>query len=360
MRKKGQSLGIRQAAALAVVAAIPCHVGADDQGPVRDRIGIDIHQLTDDARLDLIRDSGMGWVPDDVGDWTAAVTTVVTRYRDDIRYWGIWNEPNTTGFWTGTRQQFIDVIVKPAADAIHAADPDARVVGPELAHFVSSGRVFYEWLLDIFTQAGDRIDILSHHTYPRPLAADHTTITRQLDADTAFGDQPDLWGFLGVHPSLREVLEELGWSGGVWLTEFGWRTTDLSEQQIADNYTGLFNDWLTGDPDRNWIDKLLLYHAQTDEYGIFNPDGSPRAAYFAIYDFIDASDGIIEVPMKDVISMAFPTDQGAVYMLEYTEDVATDSWNSREWSILGNGLVMYAFDDTADSAGKYYRIRKVN
>ncbi|MAE64515.1 MAG: hypothetical protein CMJ18_09625 [Phycisphaeraceae bacterium] len=102
------------------------------------------------------------------------------------------------------------------------------------------------------------------------------------------GADPNLWGFLGIHPSLREVLRELSWNGDVWLTEVGWRTDDHSLQQIADNYTGLFNDWLTGHPDRNWIDKILLYHAADDHYGIFNPDGSTRPAYDAIAGFIDA------------------------------------------------------------------------
>ena len=194
----------------------PVSRGRGSWRPVQDRIGIDIHQLTDDAGLDLIRDSGMGWVrvdfdwwtfnpapgvfdfstldhvvakatarglkiypsigytptwatsgefrtgvPDHVGDWTRAVTTAVTRYRDDIWHWGIWNEPNTTSFWTGTRQQFIDVIVQPAADAIHAADPDALVVGPELAHFVSSKGVFYEWLARLAPQCRLQ-DVIGH------------------------------------------------------------------------------------------------------------------------------------------------------------------------------------------------------
>ena len=60
-------------------------------------------------------------------------------------------------------------------------------------------------------------------------------MTNQLNQNTLFGGNPDWWGFLGVHPSLREVLEQLDWSGDVWLTEVGWRTNDLSEQQVA-NY----------------------------------------------------------------------------------------------------------------------------
>ncbi len=193
---------------LGFAAAALCAADAAGSGiavGVEDRIGIDIHQLSDDARLDRLRDSGLGWVrvdfdwwtfnpapgvfdfsaldvavekatarglkiypsigytpawatsgpvrtgvPNDVSDWTTAVTTAVTRYRDEIQYWGIWNEPNTTAFWTGTRQQFIDSVFKPAADAIHAANPNARVLGPELAHFYSSGRTYYNWLEDIW------------------------------------------------------------------------------------------------------------------------------------------------------------------------------------------------------------------
>lgn len=60
----------------------------------------------------------------------------------------------------------------------------------------------------------------------------------------------------------------------------------MGDQRVADNYTGLFNEWLTHHPDRDWIDKLFLYHAGDDEYGVFNPDGSPRPAYGAIRDFV--------------------------------------------------------------------------
>jgi len=54
---------------------------------------------------------------------------VAARYAGTIQAWGLWNEPNLTQFWSGTRQQFIDVVLKPGADAIHAANPSALVAG---------------------------------------------------------------------------------------------------------------------------------------------------------------------------------------------------------------------------------------
>lgn len=169
-------------------------------------------------------------------------------------------------------------------------------------------------------------------------------------------DYPDLWGFLGFHPSLREVLEELGWSGDVWLTEFGWRTTDLGEQQVADNYMGLFNDWLTGDPDHNWIDKLLFYHAETDEYGIFNPDGSPRAAYSAIRDFIAATRVVpVEViPVHDTARVQFSSTPGVRYGLECSADMTV--WIPIGITITGTGNSMYGFIPTGADTRKVYRL----
>jgi hypothetical protein len=337
----GSRLSFLQASILVALLCIRGNIARALDPNISDRIGIDVHVDSNGAMLDKVRDAGIGWVrvdfdwyqfepskgnfnwstldavvaqarsrglkiypsigytpvwatdgdvrtgvPRNANDWSSAVSAAVGRYKNDIHYWGIWNEPNTTSFWTGTRQQFIDTIVKPGADAIHAADPSAKVLGPELATFFSSGRVWYRWMEDMLAQAGDKIDIISHHTYPRPLSASYTTLTGQLNNDTLVGTNPSAWGFLGIQPSVREVLTGLDWSGPVWLTEFGWPLSDVSEQQVAANYTGIFNDWLTGNSDRNWIDKMFLYHSEPDDYGIFNPDGTPRLAYYAIDSFV--------------------------------------------------------------------------
>jgi hypothetical protein len=97
-------------------------------------------------------------IPRNVADWTDFCTRSVQRYKTSIRAWGFWNEPNLSGSWSGTRQQFIDIILKPGADAVHAADPGTIVAGPDLAHLESGGALWYSWLADIIQQMGGRPD----------------------------------------------------------------------------------------------------------------------------------------------------------------------------------------------------------
>jgi hypothetical protein len=104
-------------------------------------------------------------IPRNVADWTDFCTRSVQRYKTSIRAWGFWNEPNLSGSWSGTRQQFIDIILKPGADAVHAANPDTIVAGPDLAHLESGGALWYSWLADIIQQMGGRLDVVTHHAY---------------------------------------------------------------------------------------------------------------------------------------------------------------------------------------------------
>jgi len=75
--------------------------------------------------------SGNGVVPN-VSDWTTFVRAAVTRYRAapyNVHYYEIWNEPTqAAGFFGGTDQQYVDVILNPAAPIVRAAG--GHVVGP--------------------------------------------------------------------------------------------------------------------------------------------------------------------------------------------------------------------------------------
>lgn len=218
-------------------------------------------------------------------DWENFVYQAVRRYdgrqgRGYVGYWGLWNEPNLSDFYQGTRQQYIHEILRNGADMVRAANPHAKVLGPELAHVNSSA--WWEWLNDCIVQAGDKLDIVTHHVY----GSGYTTPTRRLEQRVWPWDPP----------SVKEVLQQAGWLGKpFWLTEIGWQSGSDEAQQAA-NYTGFLNNWFTGDPARSWIHKVFFYELYDTQlfpdlsWGILGPNPAhARKQAFDAYALFIAS-----------------------------------------------------------------------
>ena len=230
---------------------------------------------------------GQAGVLNNTADLTDVLTRAVQRYQGTIDYWGLYNEPDFDSVWTGSRGEYIDQILKPGADAIHAASPKAKVVGPELSHLGS--HQWHYWLKDCLEQASDKIDIVYHHTY----ADSHSTHNSRLNGDTFFGSSPNYWGW--INPSLREVLEYTGWDGPVWLTEAGWNSDKSGGQPWQAQRLGEFlEDWFGDSPNEDdWLDKVFIYVMSDDPgrdtKGLLEADGTPKLAYHTYADFIAAN-----------------------------------------------------------------------
>ncbi len=59
------------------------------------------------------------------------VSATVKHFAGRVNYWQIWNEPNG-GFWKGTPQQYAQLLAA-AGEAIHQANPNAKVLGLNMA-----------------------------------------------------------------------------------------------------------------------------------------------------------------------------------------------------------------------------------
>ncbi|HEV2852463.1 MAG TPA: beta-galactosidase [Thermoanaerobaculia bacterium] len=228
-------------------------------------------------------------VPRNPDDWRRFCFRAAKRYRRTIQYWGLWNEANLPRFWSGSRQQYIDVILKTGADAIHSGNPTAKVGGPDLAHLTAGDADWYDWLRHSLLEAGDRLDFITHHLYDSDGNRD---VTDKLEDKTTFGGRPSLWD--AVLPSVKEVLRSTGWLGKkpFWLTETGWESARVSEDRQAAYYGGLLDDWLTGRSGRDWVEKIFFYELKDGppetglSWGLWRPDGSPKPAWEAYRGFI--------------------------------------------------------------------------
>jgi polysaccharide biosynthesis protein PslG len=242
--------------------------------------------------------SGLFDPPTDPQDWSDSVTAVVERYQDNIA-WGIWNEVNLPGFWSGTKTEYTTNILRPAIDAIKAADPDALIVagGMETGNGPDGPNYFdwKGWMTAVMAEGGADIDVLGHHEYRQlPGEATDTDLTAALDAQKTF-------------------LQSFG--KPVWLTETGWLIDRAGgEQNVADNYTGMLNTWLTGDPNRDWIEKIFAFaltpSGAPNQWNLVDDFGDPRLSYLAIQDFaaVDGDlngDGFVGVDDLNIVLSAW-------------------------------------------------------
>jgi hypothetical protein len=223
-------------------------------------------------------------VPDDPEEWREICYLLANRYRGRIDAWGLWNEPNLERFWTGTRQQYIEIILLPGARSIALADPTALVVAPDLAHL--GGADWDDWLFDTVVAARDVLDVVSHHVYPSYGWAD--TVTYDLQEGGPFPFSP---------PAVRDVLQDAGWwQRPFWLTETGVESDEHGEGTQAEFYSDLLHQWYGSDRrSRNWVDRMFFYELNDGPapplytWGITHgpPGFEEKPAYWSYSNYIE-------------------------------------------------------------------------
>lgn len=244
--------------------------------------------------------------PANVQQWSAAISQIVTRYRGQVECWGIWNEPNLRTFFDGTLDQFVNEIFLPAAQAIRAADPSAKICGPELAGLTTSSNwngnqgtcvagqcIRNGWERDLgqlLTRVGPQLDVITHHTYKGDAAG---VMRALLDGETTAG--------VLTHDSVKHVIEQAGQGHKeFWLTETGWEhppqgTTALPDvaTRIVELYAkqeeicaGTYPASLV-DPWRNWT-RTWYFHFPYDPgsgWGLVDQSGQPLAPFSALQNW---------------------------------------------------------------------------
>jgi hypothetical protein len=209
-----------------------------------------------------------------VADWTNFVTRTITRYRDKIKYWGIWNEPNLNIFFALGKDKFVQKVLIPAAQSIRAADPSAFIVGPELSHKTEAGMEWYFWMKYILDNAGGYFDIISHHIY-EDLGVYY--MYELLEA----GDK--------LIPSVKQIIQESGQENKpFWITETGWETSKFSEPMQALRYLDMLQTMERKDSPQ----KIFFYSIIDDPtpnvppWGILRSNEEAKPAYNVYRDYI--------------------------------------------------------------------------
>ncbi len=148
--------------------------------------------------------------PPNLTDWDNFVRALVTRYKGRIASYEMWNEPNASGYWSGSPKQMVEMAAH-AYGIIKSIDPAAIVTTPAAS---STGwPMTHDAWMDEYLGAGggNYADVVAWHGYSgrndRP-ALPPEELTQQISA-------------------LRAVLAKHQLSQlPIWNTEGGWGRND--------------------------------------------------------------------------------------------------------------------------------------
>lgn len=165
--------------------------------------------------------------PRDPQEYATFVGELVKRYKGQIRFWEIWNEPNLVGFWHEPNPAAYTALVKAAYPTIKALDPTAVVVAGALAPCDGTPSCAYSALgyLEAMYAAGARgfFDKLSYHPYT------------DGHPPTWYDAGWPMYSFASSVPAIRQVMQRHGDPSPIWLTEVGWTT--VPGDRCADCWT---------------------------------------------------------------------------------------------------------------------------
>jgi|GEM_PF-2149656 len=204
----------------------------------------------------------MSFYPPDQNLYYNFVRTLVTRYKDKVNHWQVWNEPDNDWFWKPKpNAREYAALLKTAYRAIKDANPNAQVIGgavsgnaiPFLEEIVAAG-------------GGDSFDILSIHPYAIPLDETRGRIQSQPEVHKLVDVELSKYrSFLQRHNMGKKQL---------WVTEIGWPANkwQLDEQYQADYLAQAYAMMLSS----GLVDKIFWYSFKDEGGGNDNSWGLVR------------------------------------------------------------------------------------
>jgi len=146
--------------------------------------------------------------------WKEYIFNLVSRFKDKVKYWEIWNEPYA--FTEQTPQQYVELL-KVAYKAIKKADPSAKVIGGVAR---PSGNDYFTREI-IKAGALNYMDIFSFHLYVPQRSSDPEYYSEEFQ-------------------SLKELMQKYGGQKPLWNTETGVWSNQFSKLFVD----GVAGDWV--------------------------------------------------------------------------------------------------------------------
>ena len=207
--------------------------------------------------------------PTFLSDYTEYATAVVSRYKDRVHVWEIWNEQNSATYWKpGPDAAGYAAMLKATYAAIKAVDPTATVLIGGLVGFSDS---YMQAVLS--NGAGGSFDGLAIHTYSNQ-APETGMADFYIEAAQAF-------------------LKRNSLTKSLWITEVGWTTCTscsgaTTESAQADYLSRTFLDaaarGISGVTWYAFATSSASATSRLDNFGVMVRSGRLKPAYTALQD----------------------------------------------------------------------------
>jgi hypothetical protein len=224
---------------------------------------------------------------------------MVNRYKDKIKYWEFWNEPNI-GYWRPNVELREQRAAKgreygralcPVADVVHQLEPQGKVI------FGGTSEIDRAFVLAALSECPSKIDVVAYHTYPGYGGNEPPEEEDALEDANLFRE-----AVLRI-PGVRQDIEF--WENE-WNTPPAWKNSNESVQAryvprfflqaLSQGVKPFFWEFIPG-TDGNEDDQMGLWHGETFSRDAFQP----RPAYQA-FEVTSALFGQSEPdPMADIM-----------------------------------------------------------
>ena len=248
-------------------------------------------------------------VPRDDKDFENFVTQVARHYKGRIRHWELWNTPGDPGFWSGTPEEYVELL-KVGYRALKGVDPENKVTSVWLGYERELQDTNEQLLAAGLT---NYLDIFGFHGYGGENALDNIARFRKIV--DAHGGMKPLWETeAGSHcASFRKTyFDGSGAHGKQWRAPEDYHTaTARWVRSVAISFAAGNEKYFF-----YWIHPTGFFGQQYGVSDMVDYDGTPRplAAAFAILSrWLSEADPVKTLKLTDRIrALVFQRKEGPI------------------------------------------------